>query len=147
MAFQANAFQNNAFQIDGSVAEVVSGGDLRTTRDDLRHALHFYNNFAPHAKRKAEEIVDRAAAAERLAEASKRSQDAEHVAQMGLLRAEFLAMAETREYAIRRGNCLPSWSRKNPSDRTRKPRSWRSCFPRFSDRLAAVPACAYKGVL
>lgn len=96
-AFQANAFQNNAFQIDGSVAEVVSGGDLRTTRDDLRHALHFYDNFAPHAKRKAEEIVDRAAAAERLAEASKRSQDAEHVAQMGLLRAEFLAMAETRE--------------------------------------------------
>ena len=92
-AFQANAFQNDAFQTESVVTERPSGGVA--SRDELRHALHFWDHGVK--RHAAQDVLERAATIDRLAQAAQTQQDAVHVAQMGLLRAEFLALAETRQ--------------------------------------------------
>ena len=92
--FDPAIFDTAIFDSCGDVATVTPSGGY----DDLRHALHFYDNHIPSRKRDvAQDIVDKAASVQRLADAAKKTSNSEYIVQMGLLRAEFLALTETKQ--------------------------------------------------
>lgn len=90
--FDSAIFDSAIFDTGAQAAVERSAGGF--DREQAHHALHFFDRYAPHAQKAAQEVVERAASIERHAPAPRESA---HVAQMALLRAEFLALAETKQ--------------------------------------------------
>jgi hypothetical protein len=87
--FDPAIFDTAIFDSCGAVVAVAPSGGFD------RQALYFFDN-AP-KREAAQDVLERAATVDRLAQIAQTQRDAAHIARMGVLRAEFLALAETKK--------------------------------------------------
>lgn len=93
--FDAAIFDSAIFDTGESVVVTPSGGYSTQTgasRDDLRHALLFWEVMG--RREEAEQVIAKAATEYRVRDDSQQ-REAAYQAQLGLLRAEFIALLDT----------------------------------------------------
>ena len=97
--FDAAIFDPAIFDTGATVVVSPSGGygssigaGHAPSREDLRHALHFWDGLA--RREEAEQVIAKAATEYRVRD-QRQQLEAAYQAQLGLLRAEFIALLDT----------------------------------------------------